>query len=129
VTPARWSERSMLDRLRSTPWRIRHASFSWSRVASGISATSRSSSGNWSSEILGGKPPPAGSGTTCPNSRLRRRSLETVASPTPKRRANSKYVPSLRSYAATIRRLRSNDSEFTGSYRSDPRDLFKREPV
>lgn len=129
VTPARCSERSMLERLRSTPWRVRHSSFSWSRVASGISATRRSSAGNWSSAILGGKPPPAGSGTTCPSSRWRRRSLETVASPTPKRCANSKYVPSLRSYAATMRRLRSNDSEFTARYRSDPPDLFKREPV
>jgi hypothetical protein len=51
VTPARRSERSMLERLRSTPWRERQASFSWSSVASGISATSRSSSGNWPSEI------------------------------------------------------------------------------
>jgi hypothetical protein len=129
VTPARWRERNMLERLRCTPCRALHSSFSWSRVAFGISATSRSNSGNWSSEILGGNPPPAGSGTTWPSSRWRRRSLETVASPTPKRCANSKYVPSLRSYAATIRRLRSNDSEFTTSYRSDPPDLFKREPV
>src|SRR6478609_7457067 len=129
VTPARCKERSMLERLRSTPWRVRHASFNRSREASGISATSRSSSGNWSSEILGGKPPPAASGMTCPSSRWRRKSRDTVASPTPKRCANSKYVPSLRSYAATIRRLRSNDSEFTDRYRSDPLDLFKREQV
>ena len=90
VTPARCSERSMLDRLRSTPYRVRQQSLSWSSVASGISATSRSSAGNWTSEILGGKPPPAISGTTCPNSRWRRRSRETVASPTPNLCANSK---------------------------------------
>lgn len=45
VTPARWRDRSMLERLRCTPWRVLHSSFSWSRVASGISATSRSNSG------------------------------------------------------------------------------------
>ena len=129
VTPARCSERSMLDRLRSTPYRVRQQSLSWSSVASGSSATSRSSAGNWSTEILGGKPPPAISGTTCPNSRWRRRSRETVASPTPNLFANSKYVPLLRSYAATIRRLRSNDREFTNRYRSDSLDLFKREAV
>jgi hypothetical protein len=38
-------------------------------------------------------------------------------------------VPSSRSYAATIRRLRSNDREFTDRYRSDSLDLFKRESV
>ncbi len=129
VTPARCSDRIMLDRLRSTPYRVRQVSLSWSSVASGMSATSRSKSGNWSSEILGGKPPPAISGTTCPNSRWRRRSRETVASPTPNLCANSKYVPSSRSYAATIRRLRSNDREFTNRYRSDSLDLFKREAV
>ena len=129
VTPARCSERSTLDRLRSTPYRVRQVSLSWSSVASGMSATSRTRSGNCSSEILGGKPPPATSGTTCPNSRWRRSSRETVASPTPNLCANSKYVPSSRSYAATIRRLRSNDKEFTARYRSDSLDLFKREAV
>jgi hypothetical protein len=46
VTPARCSERSMLERLRSTPYRLRQVSLSWSSVASGMSATSRSRSGN-----------------------------------------------------------------------------------
>jgi hypothetical protein len=129
VTPARCSDLSMLDLLRSTPYRARHSSLSWSSVASGITATSRSKSGNCSSLILGGNPPPAASGTTWPNSRCRRSNRETVASPTPNRCDNSKYVPSARSYAATMRRLRSNDSEFTRCYRSDPLDLFKREAV
>jgi hypothetical protein len=90
VIPARCSERNMLERLRSTPYLARQVSLSWSSVASGISATSRIRSGNCCSEILGGNPPPAASGTTCPNSRWRRRSRETVASPTPNLCASSK---------------------------------------
>ena len=129
VTSARWRARNMLERLSLPPWSSTQASFSWSSVASGSLATNRSNFGSCSSEIRGGNPPPGASGATCPRARWRLRSRETVASPTPNLCANSKYVPSPRSYAATTRRLRSNDSEFIGRHRSDSPDLFKREAV
>jgi hypothetical protein len=129
VTPARCRARSRLERLSSPPYLSSQASRIASSVASGRSATSRTSLSNWSSAIRGGKPPPGASGSTLPRSRRRRSSRDTVASPTPKRCAKSKYVPSLRSYASTIRRLKSIDNTFTRPHRSDSLDLFKREAV
>ena len=69
----------------------------------------------------------AETGTTWPSSRCRRSNRETVASPTPNRCANSKYVPSSRSYAA---RCGASDPRIANSLQaSDPPDLFKRGSV
>jgi hypothetical protein len=89
VIPARASARFMLDSLSSTEWREAQTSHNSATVRSGFSATSCTNNGRLSSLISGGFPPPRGSRSTLPRSRLRRRSLETLAAPTPNVSATS----------------------------------------
>ena len=113
VTPARRRARFILDSLIFPPWRATQSAQSSATVRSGFSATIFMRRGNCSRAIRAGKPPPAGSRSKVPCSRRRRRSLEIVASPTPKASAKASYVIPPRVYRATILSLRSNDSAVT----------------